>query len=129
MKRTVAIGIFAAVWAVGCGANGGGGPAVTTSVKTVIVTVPATASEGPEAAPKKVPMPNVVCMNLQDAQDEIQRAGVFYSRSSDASGQGRHQVLDRHWTVVRQEPAPGELIGEGDANLFVLKTDEITTEC
>ncbi|CAM3558843.1 PASTA domain-containing protein [Smaragdicoccus niigatensis] len=129
MKKTVAVGIFAAVWVVGCGANGANGPAVTTSVKTVIATVPATATDGPQAQPKKVPMPNVVCMNLQAAQDEIQRAGVFYSRSTDASGQGRHQILDRNWTVVRQEPAPGELIGEGDANLFVLKTDEITTEC
>ena len=129
MKRAVAVGVFAAVWAVGCGANGASGPAVTTSVKTVIVTVTATAGEAPQAEAKKVPMPNVVCMNLQAAQDEIQRAGVFYSRSTDASGQARHQVLDRNWTVIRQEPAVGELIGEGDANLFVLKNEEITTEC
>ncbi|GAA2378481.1 hypothetical protein GCM10009855_17890 [Gordonia cholesterolivorans] len=51
-------------------------------------------------------MPNVVCMNLQEAQNEIQRAGVFYSRSNDATGRGRHQIRDRNWVVVAQTPSP-----------------------
>ncbi|WP_228537188.1 calcium-binding protein [Nocardia sp. XZ_19_231] len=50
-------------------------------------------------------------MNLQEAQNTIQAAGVFFSRSTDASGRGRAQVMDRNWTVVAQEPAPGTLIG------------------
>jgi hypothetical protein len=37
---------------------------------------------------EKVPMPDVVCHNLQDALDEIQEAGVFFSRSEDATGRG-----------------------------------------
>jgi len=83
----------------------------------------------PTAAPTTVEygegiMPDVVCMNLQAAQDEIQTHGVFFSRSKDATGKGRRQILDRNWTVVAQSPAPGEPIGEGDAVLSVVKNDE-----
>jgi beta-lactam-binding protein with PASTA domain len=69
-------------------------------------------------------MPNVVCMNLQDAQDTIQAAGVFFSRSEDATGKGRMQVLDRNWIVVAQAPAPGSLLGEGEAVLSVVEIGE-----
>lgn len=72
----------------------------------------------------EVPMPNVICMNLQAAQDAIQAAGVWYSRSTDATGAGRMQVMDRNWVVVGQNPAPGVLIGEGDALLSVVKYGE-----
>ena len=75
-------------------------------------------------APVKVPMPDVVGMNLQDAQDLIQESGVFFSRSEDATGAGRLQVIDSNWTVVAQTPAPGELIGEGDAVLSVTKNTD-----
>jgi hypothetical protein len=71
-------------------------------------------------------MPDVRCMDLQAAQDEIQDHGVFYSRSRDASGEGRRQLWDRNWVVVDQSPAPGQPIGEGDAVLYVLKDDEAT---
>ncbi|MEV0550337.1 calcium-binding protein [Nocardia salmonicida] len=63
-------------------------------------------------------------MNLQAAQNTIQTAGVFFSRSTDASGRGRAQVMDRNWTVVAQEPAPGTPIGEGEAVLSVVKNEE-----
>ncbi|MBY6368189.1 PASTA domain-containing protein [Rhodococcoides corynebacterioides] len=69
-------------------------------------------------------MPAVVCLNLQDAQDTIQAAGVFYSRSRDATGQGRNQVLDRNWSVVAQSPEPGSLVDEGEAVLSVVKLGE-----
>ncbi|MBV6757788.1 calcium-binding protein [Rhodococcus sp. NPDC057014] len=69
-------------------------------------------------------MPAVVCMNLQTAQNTIQAAGVFFSRSADATGAGRKQVLDSNWVVVGQQPSPGELIGEGDAVLSVVKIGE-----
>lgn len=69
-------------------------------------------------------MPDLVCFDLQAAQDEIQDRGVFFSRSEDASGDGRRQLWDRNWVVVDQDPAPGEPIGEGDAVLYVLKDDE-----
>lgn len=65
-----------------------------------------------------------MCMNLQDAQDLIQENGVFFSRSADASGKGRNQVVDSNWIVVGQTPAVGALIGEGDAVLSVVKIGE-----
>jgi hypothetical protein len=73
-------------------------------------------------------MPSLICMNLQDAQDEIQDHGVFFSGSVDATGQGRSQIVDSNWVVVGQSPAAGSPIGEGDAELSVVKYGE-TTEC
>ncbi len=73
-------------------------------------------------------MPNVVCMNLQDAQDLIQTTGVFFSSSYDATGEGRSQFIDSNWVVVSQTPAPGTPIGEGDANLGAVKYGE-TSQC
>jgi hypothetical protein len=69
-------------------------------------------------------MPDVVCMDLQAAQDEIQDHGVFFSKSEDATGQGRRQLWDRNWVVVAQTPAAGAPIGEGEAVLSVVKDDE-----
>jgi hypothetical protein len=69
-------------------------------------------------------MPDVVCMNLQDAQDTIQTKGVFFSRSRDATGEGRRQLIDSNWQVVAQTPAPGTPIGEFEAVLEVVKFGE-----
>lgn len=52
-------------------------------------------------------MPNVVCMNLQDAQDTLQRAGFFDLHSDDGTGAGRHQILDRDWVVIAQSVPVG----------------------
>lgn len=71
-------------------------------------------------------MPDVVCMNLQAAQNEIQDRGVFFSRSEDATGASRSQILDRNWVVVRQTPAAGQPIGEFEAVLYVVKIGEST---
>ncbi|MBF6193445.1 calcium-binding protein [Nocardia beijingensis] len=46
------------------------------------------------------------------------------SRSKDATGKGRMQVMDRNWIVVAQSPGPGTLIGEGEAVLSVVKIGE-----
>ncbi|WP_055476103.1 PASTA domain-containing protein [Gordonia sp. HS-NH1] len=69
-------------------------------------------------------MPNVVCMNLQDAQNAIQAAGVFFSRSEDASGRGRSQMIDSNWIVVGQTPAAGATFTEGEAVLSAVKIGE-----
>ena len=119
-------------------ASGGGDdtPAVPAAASTVTVertvapttTTPSSSSVAPRptasAADGAGVMPDVVCMNLQAAQDRIQKTGVFYSRSEDATGKGRAQLFDRNWIVVSQSPAPGSRIGEGDAVLSVVKTDE-----
>ncbi|MFZ2176815.1 MAG: PASTA domain-containing protein [Rhodococcus sp. (in: high G+C Gram-positive bacteria)] len=102
-------------------------PGSSTTVRPVtttpVVPPPAPAPEA-QAAPTIVPMPNVVCMNLQSAQNAIQAAGVFFSRSEDATGAGRRQVLDSNWIVVGQTPPAGMPISEGDAVLSVVKIGE-----
>ena len=152
MRRIVFVLLFA--WAlVACGASGGSEasdakakepPAQVDETTKATTTVAPTTTEAPtttaapattaaptttEAPPATVApaslMPDVVCMGLQDAQDRIQaEAGVFYSRSVDATGQGRSQIVDANWIVVDQTPAPGTPIGEGDAVLSVVKLDE-----
>ena len=76
-------------------------------------------------------MPNVVCLHLQTAQDLIQDQGVFLSKSVDASGQGRRQIIDSKWVVVAQNIQVGAPIDEGTVILSVLKEDELdqSTAC
>ena len=78
-----------------------------------------------------VAMVDVLCMNLQDAQNLIQDQGVFLSRSKDASGQDRNQIYDRNWIVVGQNIPAGDAIGENEVVLSVLREDEIDekSEC
>ncbi len=92
----------------------------TTAPQTTATPAPSTAAPAPQAA-----MPDVVCLNLQAAQDRIQsETGIFLSLSEDASGAGRNQLLDSNWIVVAQRPAPGTPFGEGDAVLSAVKLDE-----
>ncbi len=128
----------------GCGASDASSTAAastTTPPVTTTVEAPASSLLGPEpspdavppatvpvvssaSAPTLVPMPNVMCMNLQAAQNLIQESGVFFSRSADATGKGRNQVVDSNWIVVGQTPDVGALIGEGDAVLSAVKIGE-----
>jgi hypothetical protein len=108
----------------------------TTVAPQTTVTPQTTVSSSPEAttnlnplggnSPEDFLMPNVLCMNLQEAQDEIQDRGVFFSRSQDATGQDRFQINDSNWIVVDQSPSVGTRIGEGDAMLSVVKIGEST---
>ena len=94
-------------------------------------TTPSTAAPLPAAPAPSRGMPDVVCMNLQDAQDLIQRVtGVFFSRSFDATGADRSQIIDSNWVVVSQSPETGASIGEGDAVLGAVKyTDAASAMC
>jgi hypothetical protein len=61
-------------------------------------------------------MPNLVGSNLQDAQNAVQRLTEFaipVTRSHDAMGAGRRQVLDRNWKVCTQNVPAGRAV---DAN-------------
>lgn len=103
----------------------------TTSPPTEAPTTPAPTTQAPTTPSSVVEtgiavMPNVVCMDLQTAQDTIQEAGVFFSSSFDATGQDRMQIIDSNWLVVSQYPEPGTPIGEFDANLGVVKLGEAT---
>lgn len=73
-------------------------------------------------------MPNELGKNLQDAQDDVQAASgnpLFFTRSSDATGAGRHQILDRDWKVCAQNvPAGTSVSDEADIVFSVVKLDE-----
>ena len=105
---------------------------VTSAPIPPVPTVPsATAANNPFGgnSPEDFLVPDVMCMNLQQAQDEIQDHGVFLSESQDATGQGRMQINDSNWQVVAQSPAPGTPFGEGDALLSVVKYGEGPNPC
>ena len=73
-------------------------------------------------------MPDEVGKILRDAQDDIQRVSgnpVFFTSSTDATGAGRHQILDRDWQVCSQSVPAGTKLGQ-DARIDfgVVKTDE-----
>lgn len=58
-------------------------------------------------------MPDLRGRDLQSAQDAIQALtsdGIWYTSSHDATGEGRHQWLDRDWQVCTQSVAPGRTI-------------------
>lgn len=94
----------------------------STTVTTTQNAVPPAATT--TAAAEPATMPNVVCMNLQAAQNAIQRAGVFFSRSEDATGEGRRQLVDSIWIVVSQTPPAGSPVTEGQAVLSAVKIGE-----
>lgn len=55
-------------------------------------------------------MPNLIGMDLQGAQDAIQSVSggqVWFSSSTDLTGQDRAQMSDRNWQVCSSTPAPG----------------------
>jgi len=62
------------------------------------------------AAQAEWTMPNLIGKDLQGAQDAIQSltlGEVWYSSSTDLTGQGRAQVSDRNWVVCTSMPPPG----------------------
>jgi hypothetical protein len=73
-------------------------------------------------------MPNVVGKVLQTAQDTIQALTgdpFFYTRSDDAGGLGRFQILDRDWKVCSQTPRPGTRFTEDtDIDFHSVKSEE-----
>lgn len=92
---------------------------MTCDAQPAEATTPTTTVEANGAV-----MPDVVCMSLQEAQDAIHDAGVFFSRSKDGTGQDRSQILDSNWVVTAQSPAAGTRFGEGDAVLTAVKYGE-----
>jgi PASTA domain-containing protein len=69
-------------------------------------------------------LPDLVGLDLQAAQDEAQDAGFYALDDQDASGQNRLQVLDRNWTVCRQEPAAGTHPTDTPVVLYAVKDTE-----
>ncbi len=92
-----------------------------------------TTVDAPAADPQPVEtgdagaMPDVVGMDLQQAQDHIQAVTeLWYSDSRDATGQGREQLMDSNWVVVGQTPAAGSSLSEDDVPMLdVVKFGEV----
>lgn len=75
-----------------------------------VLTVSAVTLAPVAAAEETWTMPNLIGMDLQGAQDAIQSltdGAVWYSSSTDLTGQGRAQIIDRNWMVCRSTPPPG----------------------
>ena len=140
--RSVAPAAALLALAVSCGAevSGTGSPASTaaprsTSAATVTIPPPTTppATTPPRATPPPAPkttaapalvrVPNVVGSDLQSAQERL--FPPLRSTSVDASGQGRSQLVDANWIVVRQDPPAGtQVLPLTDITLYVLKRGE-----
>jgi beta-lactam-binding protein with PASTA domain len=84
--------------AAGAAADGG------TQV-TLKVSKPTDSGGGATVAAGTVP--DVVCKDLQAAQDALQVAGFTHTSSKDGSGQNRIQIADRNWVVIGQSAAVG----------------------
>jgi len=70
-------------------------------------------------------MPEVVGMNLQDAQDLLQSRGSYLLDQADATSQDRFQLLDAQWQVCHQLPAAGShVLKTRIVRLDVVKLDE-----
>jgi len=66
-------------------------------------------------------MPDVVGMNLQDAQDLIQSVSgdTFFSTSSvDATGDDRNQLVDSNWYVCAQNVPAGTTVDNDTESTF-----------
>jgi hypothetical protein len=101
-------------------------PTTTTPTSPAPAPVPSPQPE-PGARSKAPPLmavvPNVVGEDLQSAQEEL--FPPLRSTSIDATGQGRSQVVDSNWVVVRQEPAGGTtVLILTDIKLYVVKAGE-----
>ena len=67
--------------------------------------------------------PNVVGMDLQSAQELL--FPRLRTTSIDNTGQGRMQLVDSNWTVVRQDPPAGAVVLMlTDVKLYVVKIGE-----
>jgi beta-lactam-binding protein with PASTA domain len=77
----------------------------TSTPVTLTVKKPSDGQGSSHVSPGTVP--DVVCMDLQAAQDSMQEAGFYNLGSDDVSGQGRLQILDRNWVVVSQSVRAG----------------------
>lgn len=116
--------------------------AATPSQPSATVTITATPSTDPPPSAESTPysgpsgnsaaafaMPDEIGKYLQDAQDDLQSISgktFFYTGSSDASGQGRAQILDSGWKVCSQSVAPGTQVSVDDRSISfgAVKLDE-----
>jgi PASTA domain-containing protein len=122
--------------ACGSGGSDGSGASSSTVTETTTVGEPAPDSSSPPSSSgggsaESWTMPDLTGKDLQTAQDSIQSLtndAIFFTDSHDASGQGRHQILDRDWQVCDQDPEPGtEITPDTNIDFGVVRVD--TEQC
>lgn len=94
-----------------------------TPTKTVTEAVEAPVEN--ETSVEQAALPDMVGEVLQDAQDSAQANGFYLLDSTDATGAGRYQVLDRNWVVCSQTPEPGTHPIDVTVSFNVVKIDEV----
>lgn len=92
-------------WVVDSQTPGPGGAATFDTIIVLRVKKP-TDDTSPGQITKGV-VPNVLCSELQAAQDALRASGYFIISSSDATGQRRLPVIDRNWVVIGQSAVAG----------------------
>ena len=114
-----------------CGSTTTPGGATTRTPSSAASVRPTTSTTHPpvtDTGSADSVMPDEVGKILQAAQDDIQRVSgnpVFFTSSTDATGAGRHQILDRDWQVCSQSVPAGTKFGQDTRIDFgVVKTDE-----
>jgi beta-lactam-binding protein with PASTA domain len=92
---------------------------------TLKVSKPTDSAGGATVAAGTVP--DVVCKDLQSAQDALRVAGFSHLSSKDGSGRNRVQLIDRNWVVTGQSAAAGSRPSERtEILLTVVKFGEST---
>lgn len=116
--------LMAAVTACGSPTPPSTAPADPTPV-TATASAPAANDAGSAASWS---MPNLVGSSLQAAQDSIQKLtsnAIVVTRSHDATGASRSQVLDRNWKVCSQNiPAGTPIDPSTKIDFGAVKVDE-----
>ena len=83
------------------------GARALSAMAVVVLSVGGAIALAPVAAAESWTMPNLIGKDLQGAQDAIQSltdGQVWYSGSTDLTGQDRVQLNDRAWVVCSSTP-------------------------
>ncbi len=119
---TAAVALSAGLTACGAGPTSGPGASTTSATSTSAAAEPTSAAPTSAALIK---VPDVSGMNHQDAQNAMQKAGLYNLREVDGTGQGRALLIDRNWVQTGQDPAPGtEVQPDAVITLTAVKTTE-----
>lgn len=140
MSRRLQVLSVLLVPAVAAGCASSTGKSTQTTVVRTVTASQTPSDESSSAMPPTSPantetvaatsftMPNEVGKVLQDAQDDIQAISgnpLFFTRSTDATGAGRHQILDRDWKICAQNVPAGTSVGaDADIVFSVVKLSE-----
>jgi hypothetical protein len=126
--KLIIAGVVVAGFASACNSGGTqaldsgvGTPSAAAAAAAASSSTDSTPSSHAAAAAESWVMPNERGKDLQSAQDDIQSItndGIFFTRSHDATGRGRHQILDRDWQVCSQNVRAGSKIVAGTDIVF-----------